>query len=83
MPAGDLEVAELLLSAGAPVDPRDSHGNTPLWRAGFAFRGGEPELSRLLLGAGGDPDAKNNSDRSPRDMALTFNRLGIGAVFPG
>lgn len=78
---GHLEVARVLLVAGAPVDVRDSFGNTPLWRAVFAFQGGEPALIRQLLEAGADPDAKNNTDRSPRDMALTFDRPGIQGVW--
>ena len=79
---GHLEAARVLVAAGAPVDARDSYGNTPLWRAVFAFQGGDPELIRLLLDAGADPDCKNNTDRSPRDMALTFDRPGIRSVFP-
>jgi ankyrin repeat protein len=79
---GHLEVARVLLAAGAPVDARDSYGNTPLWKAVFAFQGGEPELIRLLLDAGADPDCKNTTDRSPRDMAVTFDRPGIRSVFP-
>ena len=79
---GHLAAARVLVAAGAPVDPRDSYGDTPLWRAVFAFQGGDPELIRLLLDAGADPDAKNNTDRSPRDMALTFDRPGIRGVFP-
>jgi len=77
-----LEVVKILLAAGALVDPRDSFGNTPLWRAVFAFQGGDPTLIRLLLDAGADPDCKNDSNRSPRDMALTFERPGIRTVFP-
>jgi ankyrin repeat protein len=77
-----IEVARLLVTAGAPVNARDSYGNTPLWRAVFAFQGGEPELIRLLLDAGADPEEKNNSERSPRDLAMTFQRPGIEAVFP-
>lgn len=77
----NFEVAQILLAAGAPVDSRDSFGDTPLWRAVFAFRGGTPRLVGLLLNAGADPDAKNDSGRSPRDMALTFRRPGIETYF--
>lgn len=72
--------SRLLIEAGAPVDPIDAYGNTPLWRAVFAFQGGDPALVRLLLGAGADPDRKNYSDRSPRDMVLTFDRPGMRAL---
>lgn len=63
--------AAALLEAGAPVDPRDKFGNTPLWRALFG-NGSNPELVRLLVSAGADPDIKNLTDRSPRDMAIIF-----------
>ena len=79
---GYVEVAKLLVAAGAPIDARDAYGNTPLWRAVFGFEGGDPELIRLLLGAGADPDAKNDTNRSPRDMASTFDRPGIRSVLP-
>lgn len=78
---GHIEAATVLLAAGAPVDARDSYGNTPLWKAMFAFQGRDPALVRLLLAAGADPDCKNNTDRSPRDMALTFDRPGIRSAF--
>jgi ankyrin repeat protein len=77
-----VDAARALLRANAPVDVRDMYGDTPLWRAIFAFRGGEPELICLLLQAGADPDAKNESGKTPRDMALIFNRPGIGVAFP-
>ena len=66
---GHVEVASLLLVAGAPVDALDAYANTPLWKAAFVFQGGDPELIRLLLDAGADPDCKNNTDRSPRDSS--------------
>ncbi len=77
-----VDVARALLAAGASVDPCDSFGNTPLWRAVFAFRGGEPTLITMLLDAGADPDRKNLSDRSPRDIAKIMDRPGIAEVFP-
>ena len=79
---GQLDAARALVAAGAPANARDAYGNTPLWQAVFAFQGGDPALIRLLLEAGADPDSKNNADRSPRDMALTFDRPGIRSVFP-
>lgn len=77
----NLRVARLLLAAKAAVDVRDAYGNTPLWRAIFAFQGGEPELIRLLLDAGADPDLKNASGRSPRDMAMTSRRPDVENLF--
>jgi len=71
-----------MVQTSLPSTPRDAYANTPLRKAVFAFQVGEPELIRLLLDAGADPDCKNNTDRSPRDMALTFDRPGIRSVFP-
>lgn len=79
---GHVEVARILLQAGAPVDARDSLGKTPLARAVFDFKGGDPELIRILLAAGADPDAKSNSGQSPRDISLRFDRPGIRTAFP-
>lgn len=73
---GDLEAVRLLLVAGASVDPQDSRGNTPLWRAVFG-NNAVAEIVQLLLAAGADPDITNNSGRSPRDMAATFNKAEI------
>lgn len=78
-----IEVARVLLDAGAPLEDRDRYGNTPLWRAVLGFQGGEPDLIRLLLDRGANPDAKNDSGNSPRDVVLTFRRPGIDGVFPG
>jgi ankyrin repeat protein len=79
---GHVEVARALIEAGAPVDARDCYGNTPLWKAVFAFQGGEPTLIGLLLDAGADPDSKNGTDKSPRDMAQVFDRPGIRDAIP-
>lgn len=78
---GSLAAATALLEAGARVDLLDKFGNSALWRAAFGYQGGEPTLIRRLLEAGADPDAKNHAGRSPREMALIFDRPGIRTVF--
>ena len=77
---GHVDVATLLLGEGAPVDVRDRHGNTPLWRATFGNTA-VPELVRVLLEAGADPDSANDAGKSPRDMALTFAKPGVIDLF--
>ncbi|GAB1641412.1 ankyrin repeat domain-containing protein [Krasilnikovia sp. MM14-A1259] len=51
-------VADELLTAGAAADSTDEHGNTPLWRAVFCYRGDPTTLNRLVA-AGADPDRVN------------------------
>ena len=58
----------MLLDAGAPVDPVDAWGNTPLFRAVFNAKG-DPAIVRRLVSAGADPDHVNASGRSPRALA--------------
>ena len=77
---GNHEIAEALLRAGAQVDVKDSWGNTPLWRATFAFQG-DTRLIRLLLDHGANPDLANNSGRSPRQMAAKLDRPGMKFLF--
>ena len=70
----------MLLEAGVPVDARDGYGNTPLWRAAFG-NNAVPELVRMLLDAGADPDAADHTGRSPRDMAMTFAKPEVVNLF--
>lgn len=77
---GRVDVSALLLREGAPVDVRDAQGNTPLWRATFG-NDAQPELVRMLLEAGADPDSANNAGRSPRHMASTFAKPGVVELF--
>lgn len=64
----DVAAIKLLLGAGADVNAQDSHGNTPLFRAVFAFRGA-PESICELKAAGGDETRNNNHGVSPRSLA--------------
>lgn len=65
------DVADALIRAGAPVDAADAHGKTALAVALFNVRDGEGQVVRVLLKAGADPDRKNLSGISPRDLAQT------------
>jgi hypothetical protein len=50
---------------GAPIDERDSLGNTPLHRATF------PQMTFTLLSIKADPNAVNRAGRTPLHMAPT------------
>ena len=50
---GYVDLVRLLLEHGAPVDARDVHGNSPL-----VFARDNPEIVRLLLASGADPNAE-------------------------
>ena len=78
---GSISAATLLVAAGAQVEIADGFGNTALHKAAFQFQGGDPALIRLLLDAGADPDIRNNTGKSPREVALLFDRPGVRAAF--
>jgi ankyrin repeat protein len=62
----DLEVARLLLQAGASINARNSFGATPLH--GAAQRG-QTELAAFLLAKGADINARDNKFKTPLDYA--------------
>ena len=63
-----IEVVRVLLTNSAAIDSKDTHGNTPLWRATFGARGNY-DLVRILVHHSANPYSKNKSDRSPLDFA--------------
>ncbi len=81
---GRLEMVQLLLEAGAPVDATDRDGNTALWKAVYKYDDESSErdgrVIDLLLDAGADPDKQNRHGVSPRSLAATIASTGIGQV---
>ncbi len=71
------EIVKTLLEAGANVNAVDSFGNTPLWRCIFNKKV-DSVLVKILLEKGAEPDFKNKSGVSPRDLART---IGISELF--
>jgi hypothetical protein len=61
-----VDVARLLLEAGAEVNARCHSGKTPLMYASY----GEIDLVGALLAAGADPDIKNNDGETALNMAV-------------
>ena len=73
--------AELLIRAGAAVDPLDDHGNSPLVRAVFESRGDE-QVIEVLLAAGADPHRQNRYGVSPLSLAHTIENYDVAKFFP-
>jgi ankyrin repeat protein len=75
-----VNAAMAILQAGARVDLRDKYGNTALFRAVFNSRG-RGEIIKLLLKHGADRNAKNNSSKSPIDLANTIGNYDVKQFF--
>jgi len=57
----------------------DQHGNSPLWRAVFAYRGSSSAIIALKA-AGADLDLPNTSGVSPRSLAATIANYDVKSV---
>ena len=68
---GFVEGAEALIKGGAQVSIADSQGETPLISA---VHQRSPQLVRLLLEKGADPDHNDNSGRSARDYVALMSQ---------
>jgi ankyrin repeat protein len=74
------EIAELLLNAGASLAPRDTHGNTLLFKAVFNSRG-KGDVIRLLRARGANPYATNKHGVSPLKLARTIANFDVRQFF--
>jgi ankyrin repeat protein len=70
--AGHIEVARVLVRAGAGVDKPKMSGATPLWAASHR---GRTELVALLLQGGAKVDAQADNGTSPLYMAIHEGHL--------
>lgn len=66
-----IKFAESLIEKGINVHLKDNYGNNALWKATFNSRGNY-ELVRLLIENESNPNSKNNANKSPLDLALSF-----------
>ena len=71
---GHLEVARLLLEAGADKDKFDHHGQTPLHLASY---NGHLEVANLLLQSGADKDQFDHKDKTPLHLASGNGHLEV------
>jgi ankyrin repeat protein len=67
----DVSQVRALLDAGAEVDPADAHGDTPLFRAVFTYRGSASTIEALKA-AGADLHRRNVEGVSPRSLAQSL-----------
>jgi uncharacterized protein len=67
----DVRIVQLLLSRGAPVDPRSPDADTPLM---MAARYGAEDSVALLLARGASATARNRRDMDAVDMARAAGR---------
>ena len=65
-----VETVKLLLDNGARFEPADDRGRTALM---IAAQSGHSEIASLLIAAGADPDRRDITGKSARDLAVGTN----------
>lgn len=73
---GSAEAVKLLLDAGAPVDPRDVRGMTPLMVAVSTDRP-NVDIVRMLSAKGADASIRSNIGESTVGWARKFNNPAV------
>ena len=75
-----VDIVALLIEAGANLEVKDNHGNTPLWRATFSSNG-RGKIIQLLLAKGADRTNENSSGISPLKLANVIANYDIKQYF--
>jgi ankyrin repeat protein len=70
-----LPIVEVLLDAKAEIDPQDTFGNTPLWRA--VMSGSSQKVIELLVSRGANSELQNKSGVSALDIAQRKSKFDI------
>jgi len=76
------EIVQILLKAGATVDPVDMFGNTPLWRSVMNSTSNLAVIKKLVA-HGADPYRTNEHGVAPINIARDTERADIVALFEG
>ena len=71
---GELEMAKILLAAGADINATNNKGMTALHFAASA------EIARFLIGAGADPNARTVGGETPAQTAVRMRNLNALTV---
>jgi hypothetical protein len=94
--AGSIEVAKVLIAAGALVDAKDTSGRSPLhWMAGVrefqpswrsrekCFLQPDPEIVRLLVEQGADLNAQDTNGQTPLHVAAAVSSEVVALLLTG
>lgn len=72
-----IQLAELLITAGADPNIPTHRGNTPLHIAAYM---GHAEMVKFLLGKGAEPSRQNEQGETPEELALRYQQGDIAEI---
>lgn len=77
-----IDIVETLVDHGANIEASDKHGNTPLNKAVFCYRG-DGAIIEFLLNKGADPTKKNYHGVTPEELASNIANYDALKFFVG